>query len=512
MSATCLKPAWPHFALRIHHSLRPRARNLPSHSRLSLRTSPFQRCLLSSSSHPPKRRRLLTLAIESSCDDTCVTILEKDAGPGGAAHFRFDEKITFANVLFRGVHPILALELHTRSLATMVHKAMRALPHASEPQTGEAGDGNRDAGASGGGDMVWVDGEPRRKPDFVTVTRGPGMRSNLTIGLNTAKGLAVAWDVPLLGVNHMQAHALTSRLVSALEAGEGGGQQRLAEEKGGEGIPGPTPEFPFLSLLVSGGHSMLALSRSLNDHATLATSRNIAVGDLLDKCGRLLVPPAMIAAAGDTVVYGALLEQFAFPRGAADYEYAPPPTRRDEIKTFDSGFGWKLYPPLSETVDMFYEFAGLRGQVQKILREQGSMNDEEHRLLARHVMRIAFEQLAGRLMLALSQDAEKKGDGDKSLRDIRTLAVAGGVACNRYMMHILRSMLDIRGFSHIGIVSPPSPLCTDNAGMIAWTGMEMYEAGWQSELDIDPIRKWPLDPKENGGILGVRGWRNTRHD
>lgn len=164
---------------------------------------------------------------------------------------------------------------------------------------------------------------------------------------------------------------------------------------------------------------------------------------------------------------------------------------------------------------MSFEFAGLNGQVIKVMLENPDMELAERRLIAQHTMRLAFEHLASRLLLALSKSGvayEGKGKGEDStlLRDVRTLVVAGGVASNRYLMHILRGILDVRGYSHIELVCPPLPLCTDNGAMIAWTGMEMYEAGWRSELDVLAIKKWPLDPNsEDGGILGVPGWKNV---
>ncbi|OTB06437.1 hypothetical protein M426DRAFT_318851 [Hypoxylon sp. CI-4A] len=455
-----------------------------------------QRCLLSSLSHSKRPQRLLTLAIETSCDDTCVTVLEKDAGTGGAAYLRFNGKVTSDNRQFRGVHPTTAVVSHTRHLAAMVREATRAFPEVSE------GD-NITEGITSAEDVIWVEGQARKKPDFVTVTRGPGMLSNLSTGLNTAKGLAVAWDVPLLGVNHMQAHALTPRLVSALEAGKREGPQEgdQRDDQRPTENPEPTPTFPFLSLLVSGGHSLLVLSRSLNNHAILAEAQNIAIGDMLDKCAREIVPPSEIAA-GENVMYGPLLERFAFPDSEYDYEYKPPATRADEIQIYNSGHGWVLTPPLSGTTAMSYEFAGLNGQVLKVLLEHPTMDILERRLLAKHAMRLAFEHLASRLILALSND--------HALQDIRTVVVAGGVASNRYLMHILRSVLDARGHGHVELVCPPLPLCTDNAAMIAWTGMEMYEAGWRSGLDVLAIRKWPLDPEVEGGILGASGWRNVQ--
>ncbi|RYP51977.1 hypothetical protein DL768_002773 [Monosporascus sp. mg162] len=550
----------PRPCVQAHSLLRASSVHRPAPHHLLLRSSnPRLRCLPASS--PLSRRRLLTLAIETSCDDTCVAVLEKL--PSGAARLHFNEKITSDNRAFRGVHPLTAVASHTAHLAPLVRRALRSLPEASSAATTPAtspkgpcargGGSNNDSGD--GKEILWVDGRPRAKPDFVAVTRGPGMTSNLATGLNTAKGLAVAWDVPLLGVNHMQAHALTPRLVSALEKGEGATAAAAAAEGGGgeeeqeDRRRQYDPAFPFLSLLVSGGHTLLVRSESLTSHAILAQALNIAVGDMIDKCARAILPPEYLdnsrprppssasSSSGDgdgdgvgNVMYGALLEEFVFPgsgsgsgpRDPAElYDYAPPARRADEIRVFDSGRGWTLTPPLSGTTAMAYDFAGFNSQVQRAVEERqaagggGAMDVEERRLLGRHAMRLAFEHLVSRLLFALKDRGGKRNHHDSSLNSgdddrgggaadrgdaagggVRTVVVAGGVASNGYLMHILRAMLAARGHGHLTVVSPPAALCTDNAAMIAWTGIEMYEAGWRSEMDILPMRKWPLDSIE----------------
>ncbi|KAI0125795.1 glycoprotease family protein-like protein [Xylariales sp. AK1849] len=464
------------------HSLQSSVRRARLRSALVVQNSP---CL-------PPRRTLLTLAIESSCDDTCVALLHK--ARSGAANLLFNKKITSDNRDFRGVHPLTAVVSHTAHLAPLIQEALRKLPEASSVEHGRQEDWKK---------LLWVDGQVRRKPDFVTVTRGPGMTSNLATGMNTAKGLAAAWDVPLLGVNHMQAHALTPRLVSALEKGK--------QEKEGPNVESVEsgrqldldPPFAFLSLLVSGGHTLLVHSRTLTEHPILASAMNIAIGDMIDKCARCIIPPSHISA-GENVMYGPLLEKFAFPHviSPADYGYTPPQRRGDEIEVYDSGLGWTLTPPLAGTTAMAYDFAGFNGQVQRVVEDRPSLSVDERRLLAKHAMRLAFEHLASRLLLVLKNNS--------AYEDVKTVVVAGGVASNRYLMHILKSVLEVRGFGHLEVVVPPSALCTDNAAMIAWTGMEMYEAGWRSQMDILAIRKWPIDPKaEGGGILGADGWVNV---
>ncbi|KAI1126100.1 glycoprotease family-domain-containing protein [Nemania abortiva] len=493
------------------------------------------------SHHQQPRRQLLTLAIETSCDDTCVAILEKDDA-AAIARLHFHEKITSDNRAFGGVHPLTAVVSHTTHLALLVRESLRALPRV-EVEVGDAnltqdGSNSNGNGSDNGnnGKVLWVDGAPRRRPDFVSVTRGPGMASNLATGLATAKGLAVAWDVPLLAVNHMQAHALTPRLVGALLRGaeevdnkdeaqqdptssrEAGDRRRLLLS---------SPQFPFLSLLVSGGHTVLVRSRSLNDHAILADVMNIAMGDMLDKCARMILPAEVISA-DDSVsgMYGPTLEEFAFPgsKGGAtsyNYEYTPPACRADEIRIFDSGRGWTLTPPLanwgkSEPAASTYEFAGLNGQIQKVMVQHQDMDVDTRKILARETMRLVFEHLTSRLIFALDASKDKSGQDIPSTEaegrgEVKTVVLSGGVASNKFLRHVVRRMLDVRGYTDIEVLAPPVSLCTDNAAMIAWTAMEMYEEGWRSDLDVLPLRKWPLDPNaEGGGILGASGWYKAR--
>ncbi|KAB5580714.1 glycoprotease pgp1 [Coniochaeta sp. 2T2.1] len=419
---------------------------------------------------PPSRRHLVTLAIETSCDDTCVSILERH--PSGSATLHFNEKITSDNRAHGGIHPAVAIAGHTQALAPLLQRAITK----HFPSSGVT------------------------KPDFVTVTRGPGMTQNLAVGLNTAKGLAAAWDVPLLGVNHMQAHALTPRLVTA-----------LAASKSNEPYQ-PSPTFPFLSLLVSGGHTMLVLSESLATHRILVPNLSgLAIGDMLDKTARILVPQSELDKLPNTM-YAAALEPFAFPSSSSSspQNYTPPPTRRDEIAPLpvhsphDGTLITTLTPPLSTTRKLAYDFTGLGTQVSRLLTSSPALPLPSRRALAEATMRLAFEHLASRVLLCLSGEAGR--ETTEKLAAVRTLVVSGGVARNAYLRRILRAMLDARGFGGMEIGAPPGELCTDNAAMIAWTGVEMWEAGWRTELDVLALRKWPVDPDSEGGILGAQGW------
>jgi N6-L-threonylcarbamoyladenine synthase len=162
---------------------------------------------------------------------------------------------------------------------------------------------------------------------------------------------------------------------------------------------------------------------------------------------------------------------------------------------------------------MVYSFTGLLTSVERFTRRvvdsegrlttqnrpSEDLSEEERRDMAREVQRVAFEHLASRILLHLSS----------KITDVNAVVVSGGVASNSFLRHILRAMLDARGYAHIRLEFPPISLCTDNALMIAWAALEMWHAGYRSSLDVMPLRKWSMDPAaEDGGILGVGGWSN----
>ena len=327
------------------------------------------------------------------------------------------------------------------------------------------------------------------------------MRSSLLTGIDTAKGLAAAWQIPLVGVNHMQAHALTPRLVSALNtlapatATDAGRKNDLFQ---------PRPDFPFLTLLVSGGHTLLVHSRALTDHAIVASTTDAAVGDCIDKMAREILPASLLQASGE-IMYGRLLESFAFPAGAIDYNYTAPTSRAEEKEQRLTRWGWSLPRPLRESGKSRaseLSFSGLDTAVRRLCHANPDMSLEERQDLAREAMRVVFEHLALRTMWAL-EDLTRHGRPQ-----IDTLVISGGVASNGFLRHVLRSWLAAKGFR--GVVelnAPPVELCTDNAAMIAWCGVEMWRAGFESSLDIKAFRKWSVDPAREGGILGVPGWK-----
>ncbi|KAF1913913.1 glycoprotease family-domain-containing protein [Ampelomyces quisqualis] len=467
----------------------------------------------------------MTLAIETSCDDTSVAILEKTAEHGRhVAQLHFHRKVTSDNAAFLGVHPLVSLRSHQENLANLVHEAIAHLPP-KEASHVVIGQGVLQGKAHESSEHVIM----RRLPDFISVTRGPGMRSNLFTGLDTAKGLAVAWQKPLVGVHHMQAHALTPRLVSAL------------------GLPPTTslePNFPFLSILASGGHTLLVHSLSATEHRLLGSTNDIAVGECLDKLARILLPPELLQTTKSTM-YGALLDQFAFaqrvpdnvagrsprqvsssgaPRNksvtdatgcsareyletSGDYDwYEVPSNHEDALKKSATKWGWSLNQPLitgragPKIENSELSFSGLLTAAERVVRYQtdpatrkrtkierniDDISLEEKRDVARETMRAAFEHVAYRVILAFQSMNHDSAP--------RSVVLAGGVAANAFLRHILASTLCAHGDPDVKLYFPPPSYCTDNAAMIAWTGLEMFEAGHTDPLSIRAIRKWPLE-------------------
>ena len=212
-------------------------------------------------------------------------------------------------------------------------------------------------------------------------------------------------------------------------------------------------------------------------------------------------------------MYGKMLEQFAFPNGPADYaDYRPPMTRGEEVVKRKTPWGWSLTTPFANTRYLQFSFSSIASAVSKLvsLQEKGGQNGMSHDervMLAREAMRICFEHLASRTVIALEalRHAAKNPD-----EDVKALVVSGGVAANKFLMTVLRSFLEVRGFGHIDILAPPAYLCTDNAAMIGWAGIEMFEANWRSDLSCRALRKWSLDPSaDDGGVLGPTGWRQV---
>ena len=409
------------------------------------------------------------------------------------AQVHFHEKITANNNEWKGIHPLYSAISHQTELPGLIHRALRHLPKADEDDRNSI----HFAGASG----------LFRKPTFITATRGPGMRAGLCIGLNMAKGLCLAYDIPFIGAHHMQAHALTPRLISALETPPG-----IAL----------TPAFPFRSLLISGGHSLLVNGKSFTEFDEEISTLNIAAGTCIDKMAKYILPESLIEAHSINTNYGAALEKFAFHNGETDYNYTPPKTRGELLQPRKSVYGWDVPPPLQQSARHEFSFTGLDSSIRRIVLQgsykisetydqprQTPMSMEERVELAREAQRVLFEHIADRVYIVLKaayQLPNSKGIQKQAVNwPAQRIVVSGGVASNKYFRHILHELFMSKGAS-IEFIFPPVGMCTDNALMVAWAGIEMWQAGWRSRMDCIEENRWQLG---NGGLMGIEGWERV---
>lgn len=340
------------------------------------------------------------LSIETSCDDTCAAIISRDRD---SATLIDHVKITLDSALQGGVNPALATAHHHQSVGPLVRDLLE-----KHKQT---------------------------KIDLVCATRGPGLPGCLSSGVTFAKGLAVGLNVPYLGVHHMLAHLLTPRLFEAAK-----------------GYEGHKTEFPFLSLLVSGGHTMLVLSKSLYDHTVLCNTTDVAIGDALDKCAREL------GLKGNML--GKVMDQYC--------RSADAPSNH-----------WDMPMPVNNKNDIRYSFTAFHSFVAKKQRLWPIETTPE---LALEVQTSIFNHLMKKTEATFN--AYKK-----EIAGATTLVCSGGVAANPRLRKALNELCDKY---KLQAVFPDPYWCTDNAAMIGWAGIELYEDGYKSDMSGFQIPKWPL--------------------
>ncbi|KAM0756331.1 glycoprotease [Meredithblackwellia eburnea MCA 4105] len=370
----------------------------------SLKTA--SRCFSSVNAKP-----LNILGLESSADDTCAAVLSgRKILSNVVIKQPFHEK-------WGGIHPLHAQEAHQANMGVAIQRAL----------------------SESGLKLDQMDG--------IAFTRGPGMYGCLSVCAASAKALAGATGIPLLGVHHMQAHALTPLLT--------------------EEIP---PEFPFLTLLVSGGHTLLVLARGETDFEILATCDDENIGASFDKACRDLRIPYSEGIGGSP---GAALESFA------QLPTSPPPSRERPNYMF----------PIPTEGKLIFSFSGLRSALTRLLEKEkvGDMSESRRRELARGFVEAAVGQVEAKITLAL-----KRWKGE----ELKALVASGGVASNQYLRMRLRHCLDSLGKIGLPLVFPPVSLCTDNAAMIANVGRLRLRRGRIDDLTVMHKAKWSIEDCE----------------
>lgn len=356
---------------------------------------------------------MILLGIETSCDETAAAVVSRAADGSG----RILSDIVLSQIAdhaaYGGVVPEIAARAHVEALDGVVAAAMR------------------EAGAS------FAD------IDAVAATAGPGLIGGLLVGLTTGKAIALAANKPLIAVNHLEGHALTARLTDNLD-------------------------FPYLLLLVSGGHTQFLSVDGVGSYVRLGTTIDDALGEAFDKTAKLLGLP--------------------YPGGPAVEEMA---TRGDAAR-------FPLPRPLIDRPGADFSFSGLKTAV---------------RLAAEAAAPLSGQDIAD--LCASFQAAVVDVVSDRSVKTMiafgnvhphnKVLVVAGGVAANKAIAAALRELATAYGFR---LVVPPPRLCTDNGVMIAWAGAERLALGLIDSFDAPARPRWPLDelaaPKLGSGAKGAR--------
>jgi N6-L-threonylcarbamoyladenine synthase len=333
------------------------------------------------------------LGIETSCDETAAAVVD-------------GERRILANVVlsqlddhrpYGGVVPEIAARSHLDHLDGLIRRAL-------------------DEAGVAIGDL-----------DGVAATGGPGLIGGVFVGVMTAKALASARGLPFLAVNHLEGHALTARLTDNLP-------------------------FPYLLLLVSGGHCQLLAVEGVGRYTLYGGTQDDAVGEAFDKTAKLL--------------------DLGYPGGPAVERAAQ---QGDPAR-------FQLPRPMRGRPGCDMSFAGLKTNVRQQRQRMAAPTDRDIADLAAGFQAAVSDVLADRCAHALQHFRDEHGTAGP-------LVVAGGVAANAAIRARLATVAEVHG---AGFVAPPLRLCTDNAAMIAWAGIERLRLGWTDPLDFKPRPRWPL--------------------
>ena len=355
------------------------------------------------------------LGIETSCDETAAAVVRRHANGRSEILSNVVLSQVRDHAPYGGVVPEVAARAHIRHLDKLIAKALS--------------DGKTEIS-----DL-----------DAIAVTAGPGLSGGLIVGMSMAKGIALARGLPFLAINHLEGHALTPRLLGALQ-------------------------FPYLLLLISGGHTQFQLVRGVGDYKRLGTTIDDALGEAFDKTAKLL---------GLGYPGGPLVESCA---------------SRGNAGRFD------LPRPLKGRAGCDFSFSGLKTAVRETAHGLGNLSDQDRADLCASFQKAVAETIDDRLRKAFGIFREQCPDALTP-----TLVVAGGVAANK----VLRATLETTATNHgFRLSVPPFNLCTDNAAMIAWAGAERLAIGLTDNLETPVRPRWPLDtvsaPAYGSGRLGAK--------
>jgi len=343
------------------------------------------------------KKKLTFLGIETSCDETAASFVQEKADGTGEILSNIVSSQIEEHKEFGGVVPEIAARAHVEKIELVIKKAIEESKF----------------------DLKNLDG--------VAATAGPGLIVCLTVGLNVGKSIAGSLKKPFIAVNHLEGHALSPRI-----------NQKI--------------NFPYLLLLISGGHTQFLEVLDINKYKRLGTTIDDALGEAFDKTAKLL--------------------GIEFPGGPKLEEWA---------KKGDKNY-YKLPKPIINRGGCNMSFAGLKTAVLKISKE--IKKEKEKFNLAASFQKTINEILHEKTKVAMHEFIKNKKN------KLHTFVIAGGVASN---LSIRQSLSELSKKENFIPIFPPVNLCSDNAAMIAWSGIERYKKNLIDNLEFPSRARWPLD-------------------
>ena len=346
------------------------------------------------------KKNITFLGIETSCDETAAAVIrENENGTADILSNVVSSQID-EHKEFGGVVPELAARAHLENIEFIINKALKD----SQISLNE------------------ING--------VAATAGPGLIVCLTVGLNIGKSIAAFSNKPFIGVNHLEGHALSPGLENKIK-------------------------FPYLLLLISGGHSQFLIVKDVNHYEQLGTSIDDALGEAFDKTAKML--------------------NLGYPGGPAVEKFS---------ELGDKNY-FKLPEPIINRGGCNLSFAGLK---TAILRESKKINGNEK---LRYNLAASFQNTINKILYKKTKVAIKEFKKRTGLRKTQ-LVVAGGVAANK---SIRENLTKLSNETDCKTIYPNLKFCGDNASMIAWAGIKRFRKGLINDLNVSAKSRWPLDSK-----------------
>lgn len=336
---------------------------------------------------------MIVLGIETSCDETAAAVVKEDR--------QILSNIIFSQIeehqKYNGIVPEIATRAHIRNIDKVIDEAMQ-----------EANCSYNDI-------------------DAIAVTAGPGLVGCLIVGIMVAKGISFASNKPLLGINHLEGHALTTRMTNNIE-------------------------FPYLLLLASGGHCQLIIVEEVGKYIKLGETVDDSAGESFDKIAKML----NLGYPG-----GPIIEKRAALGNPNKIKFPRPMISHDNYN---------------------FSFSGLKTAVRNTIASMSKITEENINDICASFQEAVKDIFIKKIIKTLPYFKKKYTNAGQ-------LVISGGVAANKYINNCIA--LSIKEYD-MGLITPPIHLCTDNAAMIAWAGIERARKKMFNKNNITPKPKWPL--------------------